>query len=171
VATLVDLTPVLAVGNVTEQEVGLVKVGAAGRAKLVTGAIVNGRIRYVSTEATEATRTFRVEMELDNSARSTIAGMTAEIRFQLEALKVHKVSPAVLTLADDGAVGVKAVDDLGQVQFHKAELVAEDQDGVWIAGLPDRLMIITVGQEFVRPGQKVEPVPHEAPVISRLKGQ
>jgi len=171
VATLVDLTPVLAVGNVTEQEVGLVKVGAAGRAKLVTGAIVNGRIRYVSTEATEATRTFRVEMEIDNSARSTIAGMTAEIRLQLEALKVHKVSPAVLTLADDGAVGVKAVDDLGQVQFHKAELVAEDQDGVWIAGLPDRLMIITVGQEFVRPGQKVEPVPHEAPVISRLKGQ
>jgi len=60
---------------------------------------------------------------------------------------------------------------LGQVQFHKAELVAEDRDGVWIAGLPDRLMIITVGQEFVRPGQKVEPVPHEAPVISRLKGQ
>ena len=48
------------------------------------------------------------------------------------------------------------------VQFHPIELVSDGADGVWIGGLPREATIITVGQEFVLPGQRVIPVPEDA---------
>ncbi|HBT42038.1 MAG TPA: efflux RND transporter periplasmic adaptor subunit, partial [Rhodospirillaceae bacterium] len=30
--------------------------------------------------------------------------------------------------------------------------------GIWLGGLPDRMTLITVGQEFVTEGQLVQPV-------------
>jgi multidrug efflux system membrane fusion protein len=73
------------------------------------------------------------------------------------------MSPAALTLDDAGVVGVKTVDAQNTVRFHPAELVAGGADGVWIGGLPPEVTIITVGQEFVLPGQTVVPVPEELP--------
>jgi membrane fusion protein, multidrug efflux system len=37
-------------------------------------------------------------------------------------------------------------------------IVSDGPDGMWVAGLPDRVNVITVGQEFVTNGQKVEAV-------------
>mgnify|MGYP000894277570 CR=1 FL=1 len=34
--------------------------------------------------------------------------------------------------------------------------IADTAEGVWIAGLPKSVMIITVGQDFVSPGQEVK---------------
>ena len=34
---------------------------------------------------------------------------------------------------------------------------------MWVGGLPDRVRIITVGQEFVREGSEVNAVPEAAP--------
>ena len=42
------------------------------------------------------------------------------------------------------------------------QIVGDSPDGVWLAGLPERLRFITVGQDFVLTGQKVEPVPETA---------
>ena len=36
------------------------------------------------------------------------------------------------------------------------KIVADAADGVWISGLPKTGMIITVGQDFVSPGQEVK---------------
>ena len=48
------------------------------------------------------------------------------------------------------------VDKEGKVVFHAAKILEDTTDGVWIGGLPKRLTLITVGQEFVRIGQSVE---------------
>jgi len=45
------------------------------------------------------------------------------------------------------------------VEFHPVTIVADGPDGIWLAGLPPTVTFITVGQEFVQPGQKVQPVP------------
>ncbi len=60
-----------------------------------------------------------------------------------------------MTLDDQGAIGVKAVDAEGRVKFHAVEVIEDTSEGMWIAGLPATLTLITVGQEFVRPGEKV----------------
>ena len=64
----------------------------------------------------------------------------------------------VLSLADSGEIGVKAISETGEVVFHPATVIDSDPEGVWLAGLPNSLLLITVGQEFVNEGQKVRAV-------------
>ena len=45
------------------------------------------------------------------------------------------------------------------MRFHEAEIIRSAADAVWLSGLPDEITLITVGQGFVRDGQKVDPHP------------
>jgi len=162
VATVVDLDPLLLVGNLTERDRGRVALGDAGTARLVTGQTVTGRVRYLAATADPATRTFRVEVEVSNPDRALPAGVTAEIRLGSERLIAHRITPAILTLDEAGVVGVKTVDGAGKVVFNPVRIVADGPEGMWITGLPDEATVITVGQEYVRAGQPVRPVPDDA---------
>ena len=72
------------------------------------------------------------------------------------------MSPSVLTLSDEGVVGIKSVGADGTVAFRPVTMIADTPDGIWLGGLPDEVTVITVGQEYVRAGQRVRPVPEEA---------
>ena len=37
-------------------------------------------------------------------------------------------------------------------------VISDGPDGIWVTGLPDRVNVITVGQEFVSDGQRVDSV-------------
>ena len=161
VATVVDEDPFLVIGQVTERQVASLKVGGPGSAKLVGGEVVRGKIRYIALVADPETRTFRVELEVANPKRRLRDGVTAEIRFKADTVAAHFVSPAVLTLNDAGEVGLRTVDGDGTVRFRPAEIVGDSTDGVWLAGLPDAITVITVGQDFVKAGQRVIPRPAE----------
>ncbi|MBT3990981.1 MAG: efflux RND transporter periplasmic adaptor subunit [Rhodospirillaceae bacterium] len=169
VATIVDLSPMLVVANIPESQIGLVKSGLTGKARLVTGRKFEGTIRYVSAEAVNTTRTFKIEMETPNQDRSIVAGLTAELRLSLGEVKAHRISPAVLTLSHDGLIGLKSVDADNIVRFHSVQLVADTPNGMWLGGLPNHLSLITVGQEYVKVGQQVNPQPGSATAISELK--
>ena len=163
VAVIVDLDPLLAVAQLSEREAAAVRPDGKGRARLITGDVLDGRVRYVSVVGSAGTRTFRVELELNNGDNRMSAGLTVEISLPVASVDAHRMSPAALTLNDAGVVGVKAVDAQNTVRFYPAELVAGGDDGVWIGGLPQEVTIITVGQEFVLPGQTVIPVPEDMP--------
>lgn len=158
VTRLVDVDPLLVVGQVSENDVDRLRIGAAGRAVLTGGKTVEGRIRYIAATANPETRTFRVEVEVPNPARRLREGLTAELRLPLEILQAHRLSPAVLTLDDDGRIGIRAVAADRRVRFHAVEIVGDDGDGVWLAGLPEVLDVIVVGQEYVRDGDLVTAV-------------
>jgi multidrug efflux system membrane fusion protein len=134
-------------------------MGKPGSARLATGETVEGTIRYVAPVADEATRTFTVELEVDNVKGAYRGGITAKLMIPAETLFAHKVSPSLLTLDDDGNLGIKTVNELGEVEFHPADIAMSSSDGVWIAGLPHTASIITVGQGFVNPGAMVNSVP------------
>ena len=70
----------------------------------------------------------------------------------------HRVSPAVLSLSNDGEIGIKAVDEDGIVLFYPVEILGGTEDLIWVGGLPETLDMIVVGQEFVLDGQQVQPV-------------
>lgn len=158
IATLVDLDPMLVVAHVSEREVTGVRVGQAGYARLMGGEKVDGKIRYVSTVADSTTRTFRVELEVDNGDRSVRDGMTASLHLPIAPIRTHRITPAVLTLNNAGLVGVKIVDAEDRVRFVPVEILSDSGDGVWITGLDEKTRLITVGHEFVVHGQKVIPV-------------
>lgn len=155
---LVDEEPYLIVAEVSEDKIGQLQVGQPGRARLSTGREVSGTIRFIANVAYAATRTFRVELEVPNDDRSLRDGITADVRFPTGVIKAHLVSPAVLTLNDAGLVGVRCLDADERVVFHPVDVIGDQPDGVWIAGVPDQIDLITVGQEYVRQGDQVKAI-------------
>lgn len=164
VATMVDLDPVLIVGEVSERDVGKVKVGTPAQARLIDGASVSGTIRFVSARGNTETRTFRVELQVPNPGYRIRENVTAEIILAGRTVMAHRISPMVLTLTDSGVVGVKTVDEQDRVAFHPVQVVSELTEGLFVSGLPLTARIITVGQEFVSEGEAVTPV--DAPSLS-----
>jgi multidrug efflux system membrane fusion protein len=159
VATFVDERKLVVSANVSEFDAKYVSKGQSASAVLATGQEVDGVIRYVAPVADEATRTFVVELEVDNAAGEYRGGITAKLRIPAETVFAHKISPSLLTLDDNGNLGVKTVNELGQVEFHPADIAMSSSEGVWIAGLPHTASIITVGQGFVNEGSFVISVP------------
>ncbi|HMA16203.1 MAG TPA: efflux RND transporter periplasmic adaptor subunit [Kiloniellaceae bacterium] len=168
IARLVELDPMLIVTQVNERDIQRLTIGAPGKARLMSGEAVEGRIRHIASVADEATRTFRVELEVANPTASIADGMTAEIALPLSETPAHLVSPAVLTLSDNGEIGVKAVDADSRVTFHPVKIVDTDSQGMWITGLPETVTLITVGQEYVAQGDAVRTV-SEAEIEAKIK--
>lgn len=158
VASFVDERKLIVSANISEFDAQHVAKGNTGTARLATGQIVKGTIRYVAPVADEATRTFTVELEVDNAAGEYRGGVTAELMLSADTIFAHKISPSLLTLDDEGNVGIKIVNDEGEVEFFPADIAMSSSEGVWIAGLPHTASIITVGQGFVNPGAVVNSV-------------
>ena len=157
VVDLVDIDPLIIAGEINGKEVSDLYVGGRGAAVLVDGTRLNGVIRYLAPVADANTRTFRVELEVPNP-NGIRAGLTAELQLVGPRIFAHDISPSLLTLADDGSVGVKTVNSRNLVDFYPIEIVGSSDDGILVTGLPDTVTVITVGQGFVTVGQQVDPV-------------
>ncbi|MFO1186579.1 MAG: efflux RND transporter periplasmic adaptor subunit [Alphaproteobacteria bacterium] len=155
---VVDLDPILILGSASEAEVHGLEVGSTGRAKLASGEELDGRVRFVAKSADPTTRTFAVEIEAANPNHTVRDGVTAAVRIGTRQILAHHFSPAILTLNEEGKVGVRTVEN-GVVKFVPVQIISDDKDGVWVAGLPETVTVITVGQEFVTDGAKVKAVP------------
>ena len=158
VAIYVDNRKIIVSANLSEFDARYVDVGDSAEATLATGEVVRGLIRYVAPVADEATRTFGVELEIDNSDGALRIGGTAVLRVPAEEVLAHRISPSLLTLDDAGNVGVKIINDQGMVEFVVADIALSSSDGVWLTGLPRDATIITVGQGYVENGAFVDAV-------------
>lgn len=153
-ATVIDLDPIKVTGFVSETEVGKLTTGQPAAVGLVDGSVHEGAITYISRSADPETRTYQVDVTLPNPEGRIRDGMTAEIRVALEPVRAHLLPQTALTLDDDGRLGIRAAAD-GVVAFHPVIIIEDRRDGIWLAGLPERLDVIVRGQEFVRAGSAV----------------
>jgi len=158
VVTFVDNTQLIVTGSIAEQDAGFVRVGELATAVLVTGEEVKGRIRYLEPVAEEATRTFTVELEIPNPNGDLPAGITAEMLIPGGEVLAYRVAPSLLTLDDDGNLGIKTVNTQGLVEFHKIEIARSEANSVWVTGLPEAADVIVIGQGYVSAGQAVQAV-------------
>jgi multidrug efflux system membrane fusion protein len=157
-AVIVDLDPIEVGVEISERDVDSVHAGTPARVRLISGREVQGAVRYVSRASTNTARTYSAEVTVPNTDGTIRAGMTAEVVLEADRVDAHRISPAILTLNDAGVVGLKIVDENDTVRFVEGTLVADTPDGFWVGGLPAIVRVITVGQEFVKVGQRVRPV-------------
>jgi len=155
VLAFVDEDTVVVTASVSESDARFLGNLQRGTARLITGQEAEGKVRYLAPVASASTRTFTVEVELDNAARSLPVGVTAELSLPVGEVLAHRVSLALLTLNDLGEVGVKIIEDGDTVRFVAADIARTEPDAVWLAGLPEVTTFITVGQGFVQDGQHV----------------
>ncbi len=157
-ATVVDLDPMLLVGRIPEKEVPRIRPGLVATATISSGAEVSGPVTFVGKTADESTRTYPVEIKIDNGNYRIPSGISASIRIPIELVQAQRISPALLSLDDRGQMGVKAVDADYIVHFYHVQIVSDDPAGIWVTGLPSVATVITVGQEMVMPGELVETI-------------
>lgn len=154
-ATIVQLDPMVFVGQVPEARITLARLGLEASIKTITGQEVSGKVTFISSTADAATRSFPVEIEFPNAGGVIRDGITATATVNMGSAPAHLVPQSVLTLNDEGVLGVSIVAG-GAVKFVPVQIASDTRDGVWVLGLPTSADVITVGQEYVKDGQAVD---------------
>ncbi|WP_224701799.1 efflux RND transporter periplasmic adaptor subunit [Devosia aquimaris] len=154
-ATIVQLDPILFVGQVPEARIGLARLGLEATIDTITGQSVPGKVTYISSTADSATRSFPVEIEVANANGAIRDGISATAKVVMGNAQAHLLPQSVLTLNDDGVLGVKTVVD-GTVKFVPVTIASDTREGVWVLGLQPTADVITIGQEYVVDGQSVD---------------
>lgn len=170
IATLLSLDPILVKGEIGERDLRYVNVGDRAEAVLVNGEKVEGKVRYISREASPTTRTFRVEVAIPNPDRRLPAGMTAEITLRAEPTDSVVLPRSVVTLSQDGDLGIRAVDNGSRVVFFPIDLVDDTSTGLVLGGIPADARVIVAGQDLVKEGEEVKVVPADAALVGKLAG-
>ncbi|WP_461481731.1 efflux RND transporter periplasmic adaptor subunit [Porticoccus sp.] len=154
-AQLVEINPLKVVSRLSEREVVRVSLGGQAQVKLATGQEVKGEVVYLSHLADPQTRTYEMEISLANPEGRLRSGVASQVLVTADHVLAHRVPAALLALGDKGQAGLKIVDEYDQVLFVELTLVGEDGEGIWVTGLPPKVRIITVGQEYVSSGEQV----------------
>ena len=154
-AALIDPDPMLIVADIAEKDIAQVQLGSEARAKLISGRYISGEVTFIASSADKNTRTFRVEISVDNEDRSIRDGVSAEIYIKGKEEAAHKISPAILSLNDQGKLGVRTVTADNRVEFKEINILEDTNSGMWVSGLGEEARIITLGQEYVFQGQTV----------------
>jgi multidrug efflux system membrane fusion protein len=153
-ATVVQLDPMLFVGTVPEARIQYAKLGLPATVHTVTGKTAEGEVTYIASVADESTRSFAVEIAFANPDGDVLSGITANAVVNVGTAPAHLLPQSVLTLDDEGVLGVRAVKD-SIVEFYPVTIMSDTRDGIWVTGLPPKVDVITVGQEYVQQGQVV----------------
>ena len=154
-AALIDPDPMLVVADIAEKDIAQVQLGSKASAKLISGRYISGEVTFIASSADKNTRTFRVEISVDNKDRTIRDGVSAEIYIKGKEEPAHKISPAILSLNDQGKLGVRTVTADNKVEFKEINILEDTNSGMWVSGLGQEARIITLGQEYVFQGQTV----------------
>ncbi|MFC7367383.1 efflux RND transporter periplasmic adaptor subunit [Vreelandella zhaodongensis] len=158
-ARLIDDRRLTGTAWVAQQQIGELTVGLPVTARLLNGSTLSGEVSFISSRAEEATRTFYIEVTLDNPDRQRLAGGSAEFTITLPPRQVHTLSPALFSLNEQGQLAVKHIVDEDRVAQTVIELISTDTERAYVAGLPDTVKLITLGAGLVTEGEAVVPVP------------
>ena len=152
--TMIELNPLLIVGDLPETEASKVKVGSSASAQLTSGETLAGKVRYAAREADAQTRTYRIEITTANP-QMTRSGLSAAVRINAGSGPAHLVPLSSLVLDAGGRQGVRYVLADDKVAFAPIKVLEETAQGIWVTGLKGPVRVITVGQSYVAEGQKV----------------
>ena len=153
--SMIELDPLLIVGDVPETEASKLHLGAAASAQLVSGEALRGKVRYVSSDADPQTRTYHLEITVPNPRLAAKSGLSATVKVQAGVGPAHLVPVSSLVLDAAGRQGVRYVLENNRVAFAPVTVIEETAEGMWVAGLHGPTRVIVVGQSYVNEGQTV----------------
>lgn len=154
--TMIELNPLLIVGDVPETEAGKLKVGAAASATLLSGEVLRGHVRFVARDADPQTRTYHVEVIAPNPSLKVRSGLSSELRIDSGTGPAHLIPVSTLVLDAAGRQGVRYLLPNNRVAFAPVTQLEETPKGVWVTGLSGDARVITVGQSYVSEGEVVK---------------
>ena len=100
---------------IAQANIGKININDPVNISFIGSEIKQGVVGKIAAKANQATRTFNVEIKLDNSDGLLRAGMTAEAEVIIGEVRAVKVSPAHLNVKADGQLTVKIVNSQNQL--------------------------------------------------------
>lgn len=155
VASILALDPIVVQAEINELDIGYLSVGDKATVRLVNGKKLEGTVRFVALDASQKTRTFRVEVALPNPDRKIPSGMTAEVSLYAAPVRSVKVPRSIITLSEAGDLGLRVVNADNIASFAAVELIDDTPGGLVLAGVPEGSRIIVSGQDLVKDGDEV----------------
>ena len=83
-------------------------------------------------------------------------GLSSMISIKKGEVMAHKISPSILSLGNDGELGVKVINNGNKVLFKKVNIVEDTSDYMVVTGLDMTEQLIIVGQQYVSNGEEVD---------------
>jgi multidrug efflux system membrane fusion protein len=158
VAEIVDPSPMLAVGFVSEARRADLQAGQAASIRFIDDKTVDGSVDFVSLSGEAATRTYRVEAKMANADASIADGVTCEMTVTIASTEATAIPRSALIFSDSGQLGVRVAGNDNKVLFVPVAIVDDGRSSVWVSGIAQPSRVIVVGQEFVKDGDPVEAV-------------
>ena len=155
--SLENTDPIVIRGDATEHNINALTLGQTVSATLISGEVIEGKLSYIASISDGDSSTFRIEAKFPNPQLKIFSGISAKLTLPLYQVDAIYVSPSVLAMDEEGNLGVKTVED-SVVVFHAINLVEADNEGAWLSGFKGEVDIITLGQGFVKAGDKVDAV-------------
>lgn len=155
-ASIISLSPLKIVGNVSEVIISKIRAGQKAKIKFISGEEYDSEVTFVSSAADIQTRTFQVESELKNDDLAIKDGLTGEFIIFTDPVKAHFVPTSAFLLGDQGNVALALLDE-DKVYFRNVEILIDTVKGAWVTGIPNEANIIVGGQGFVKEGDQVIP--------------
>ncbi len=156
VISFADLKTLKVIVNLAEKNYSDIKQGQTAAVTFQNGVIKEGLVTFMSRSADPKTRSYELEITVDNEDEALPDGITAEVSLPTPKRPIYKIAPSSLTLDDKGRMGVKVVNDANKVVFHPTTYVMSEGNLIWVTGLPNKIRLIAYGADFVEIGEEVQ---------------
>jgi len=153
-ATILGLDVLSVVVAVPQNEVSRIKIASKVKVQIAGNGSRHGIVSKIASKSNPATRTFDVTIDLPNQDRKLRAGMSVEATIDAGSLQAFAMSPAHLSVAENGILTAKIAVD-GKAVALPVEVIRAGAETVFVSGLPDDAILLTVGQGFVEDGGAV----------------
>ena len=154
VAEILGMEKIKLIAKISQNEVSHVKLNDDVTINFKNN-LLSGKVSKIASNANPSTRTFDVEVMTKNPNFLIKGGMTAEIEIITDKVKAFQVSPAHLSVNNDGKLYAKIVRD-NKVNFKNVNIIESDEGVVNVSGLNNNDIILTKGQAFVEQGDFVQ---------------
>ena len=153
-ATILGLDILSVIVAVPQNEVSQIKLASKVKVQIAGNGSRHGTVSKIASKSNPATRTFDVTIDLPNQDRKLRAGMSVEATIDAGSLQAFAMSPAHLSVAENGILTAKIIVD-GKAVKLPVEVIRAGVETVFVSGLPDDAILLTVGQGFVEDGAAV----------------
>ena len=158
IAKIVDLDPIFINLTTSEKDIAKIKVGQYTNV-LIFQDELEGIINFVSKTADPKTRSFKIQVEINNLQKKILSGLSAEINISLDPVKAFFVASSLISLNSSGEIGLKIIAQ-NIVDFLPIEILSDTGSGYWIKFkkklVDDEINVITQGHEYTTKGESVE---------------
>ena len=155
VAHLLGLQELVLDVPVPQARIRDISIGDTATVEIIGHGMTQGWVNKIASTANSATRTFNVEVSLDNQDGALLAGMSAEASVTIDSVNAFKISPAHLSVDGDGQLTAKLVNEKDRVETVTVELVRTSGNFAYISGLDDGAIVLAAGQAFLSEGESV----------------